>query len=64
MESVWQSRGFLLGQRYVYLPIYDQLMHDTVMDAKMWFVANKPLILRRLHPVMQLLKLSLSAIPI
>jgi len=35
-----------------------------VLEEKLWHVANKPLILRRWTPGMQLLKLSLSSIPI
>ena len=34
------------------------------MEAKVWHIANKPLILRKWTPGMQLLKLSLSSIPI
>jgi hypothetical protein len=35
---------------------------DEVMEAKIWHMANKPLILRKWTPCMQLLKLSLSFI--
>jgi hypothetical protein len=34
------------------------------MEAKVWHITNKPLILRKWTPGMQFLKLSLSSIPI
>jgi len=34
------------------------------MEEKLWHIANKPLILRRWAPSMQLLKLSLAPVPI
>jgi hypothetical protein len=42
----------------------DERTRDEVMEAKLWHIANKPLILRKWTPGMQLLKLSLSTVPI
>lgn len=42
----------------------DEKTRDAVMEAKIWHISNKPLILRKWQPGMQLLKLSLSSIPI
>lgn len=36
----------------------DEQTRDDVMLAKMWFISNKPLVLRKWKPGMQLLKLS------
>lgn len=42
----------------------DERTRDEVMEAKRWHIANKPLILRKWTQGMQLLKLSLSNVPI
>jgi hypothetical protein len=42
----------------------DEKSRDEVMEAKIWYMTNKPLILRRWSLGMQLLKLSLSSVPI
>ena len=34
------------------------------MEAKLWHITNKPLILRKWTPGMQLLKISLSIVPV
>jgi hypothetical protein len=43
---------------------FDENICDEVLEAKLWYVANKPLILRKWIPGMQVLKLTLSSIPI
>jgi hypothetical protein len=42
----------------------DQLTCDAVLEAKIWHVANKPLILRKWLPGMQVLKLTLTSVPV
>jgi hypothetical protein len=42
----------------------DEKTRDEVMEAKLWHMANKPLILRKWITGMQLLKLSLSNVPV
>jgi hypothetical protein len=42
----------------------DGVTCDEVLEAKLWHVANKSLILRKWRPGMQVLKLTLSSIPV
>lgn len=42
----------------------DEVTCEEVLEAKLWHVANKPLILRKWQPGMQVLKLTLSTIPV
>jgi hypothetical protein len=42
----------------------DQLTCDAVLEAKIWHVTNKPLILRKWLPEMQVLKLTLTSVPV
>lgn len=42
----------------------DEFTCNEVMEAKIWHVVNKPLILRKWTPGMQVLKLTLTSIPI
>jgi hypothetical protein len=42
----------------------DESTCEDVLEAKLWHVANKPLILRKWSPGMQVLKLTLSSIPV
>jgi hypothetical protein len=37
---------------------------DEVLESKLWHIANKPLILRKWSPGMQVLKLTLTSIPV
>jgi hypothetical protein len=68
VESIWAQYGkvevFLLENGLYLFRFADEKMRDEVMEAKVWHIANKPLILRKWTPGMQLLKLSLSSIPI
>jgi hypothetical protein len=68
MESIWAQYGkievFLLENGLYLFRFADEKLRDEVMEAKVWYIANKPLILRKWTPGMQLLKLSLSSIPI
>jgi hypothetical protein len=68
VESIWAQYGkievFLLKNGLYLFRFEDEKTRDEVMEAKVWHMANKPLILRKWTPGMQLLKLSLSSIPI
>ena len=55
---------FLLENGLYLFRFEDEKTRDEVMEAKVWHMANKPLILQKWTPGMQLLKLSLSSIPV
>jgi hypothetical protein len=42
----------------------DETICDEVLESKLWDVANKPLILRKWTPGMQVMKLTLSSVPV
>jgi hypothetical protein len=54
---------FLLENGLYLFRFADVRTIDEVMEA-LWHIANKPLILRKWIPGMQLLKISLSTVPI
>jgi hypothetical protein len=68
VESIWAQFGkvevFLLENGLYLFRFADENIRDEVMEAKVWHIANKPLILCKWTPAMQLLKLSLSFVPI
>jgi hypothetical protein len=68
MDNLWANFGkvevFLLKNGLYLFCFANERARDEVMEAKFWHIANKPLILRKWAPGMQLLKLSLSTIPI
>jgi hypothetical protein len=68
MESIWAQYGkievFLLENGLYLFRFADEKVRDEVMEAKVWHIANKPLILCKWTPGIQLLKLSLSSTPI
>jgi hypothetical protein len=68
VENLWAQYGkvevYLLENGLYLFRFADEKSRDEVMEAKIWHMANKPLILRRWSPGMQLLKLSLSSVPI
>jgi len=68
VENIWSAYGkvevFLLENGLYLFRFADKGSREAVLEEKLWHVANKPLILRRWTPGMQLLKLSLSSIPI
>jgi hypothetical protein len=53
---------FLLENGLYLFRFVDIKARDEVMEAKLWHIANKPLILRKWTPGMQLLKISLSTV--
>jgi hypothetical protein len=42
----------------------DENSCEAVLEERIWHVANKPLILRKWEPGMQVMKLTLSSIPV
>jgi hypothetical protein len=68
VDSIWAQYGkievFLLENGLYLFRFENEQTRDEVMEAKIWHMANKPLILRKWTPGMQLLKLSLSSIPV
>jgi hypothetical protein len=59
-----QWRYFYLGIGLYIFQFEDGKSRDVVLEEKLWHIANRPLILRRWVPGMQLLKLSLSSVPV
>jgi hypothetical protein len=57
-------RFFLLENGLYLFRFIDEETRDAVLEEKFWHIANKPLILRRWTPGMQLLKPSLFSVPI
>ena len=68
VKSLWAQYGkvevFLLENGLYLFRFADEKTRDDVMEAKIWLLVNKPLILRKWTPGMQLLKLSLSTVPV
>jgi hypothetical protein len=68
VDTLWASFGkvevFLLENGLYLFRFQNEKARDEVMEAKLWHIANNPLILRKWAPGMQLLKLSLSTIPV
>ncbi len=42
----------------------DESSCDEILDSWLWHISNKPLILRKWKPDMQVLKLALSSVPV
>jgi hypothetical protein len=68
MDNMWATYGkvgvFLLENGLYLFRFADGKTRDSVLEEKLWHFANKPLILRKWNPGMQLLKLSLSAVSV
>ncbi|XP_059441719.1 uncharacterized protein LOC132174022 [Corylus avellana] len=65
--SKWASslvEVFLLENGLYLFKFADEKTRDEVMEARVWHMANKPLILRKWTPGMQLLNISLSSVPV
>lgn len=59
-----QFKFFFYGKRVDFVQFPDCRIHDAVLEARTGFVANKPLVLRKWQPGMQMLNLSLSKVPL
>jgi hypothetical protein len=68
VENIWSAYGsvevFLLENGLYLFHFADESTREAVLEEKLWHIANKPLILHRRTPGRQLLKLSLSSMPI
>jgi hypothetical protein len=68
VESIWAQYGkievFMLENGLYLFKFVDEKSRDEVLEAKVWHIANKPLILHKWTPGMQLLKISLSFVPV
>jgi hypothetical protein len=68
VDTMWKQFGkvevFLLENGMFIFRFADEATRDEVLTARLWHISNKPLVLRRWEPRMQLLKLSLTSIPI
>jgi hypothetical protein len=63
---MWKQYGdievFSLENGMYIFRFRDEVTCEEVLEAKLWHVANKPLILRKWQPGMQVLKLTLTFI--
>jgi len=68
VESMWKQYGvvevFSLDNGMFIFIFQDEVTCEEILENKLWHVANKPLILRKWQPGMQVLKLSLTSVPI
>jgi hypothetical protein len=68
VQFMWKQFGevevFLVENGIFIFKFSDEAVCEEVLESKLWYVANKPLILRKWTPGMQLLKLTMSSIPI
>jgi hypothetical protein len=68
IDLLWRQYGkvdvFLMENSMYIFRFADEHTRDEVLESKLWHIANKPLILCRWEPGMQLLKLSLKSVPI
>jgi hypothetical protein len=68
VDNMWAAYGkvkiFLMENGLYLFRFADVRSREAGLEEKLWHIANKPLILRRWTPGMQLLKLSLSTVPI
>jgi hypothetical protein len=65
---MWRQYGdievFSMENGMFIFRMQDEASCDEILESKIWHVSNKPLILRKWQPGMQLLKLNLSSIPV
>jgi hypothetical protein len=68
VQLMWKQYGdvevFSVENEMFIFRFADEATCDEVLESKLWYVANKPLILRKWTPGMQVLKLTMSSIPI
>lgn len=66
VEAIWSQFGkvdvFSMENGLYIFKFNGESTRDAVLEAKIWHIANKPLILRKWQPDMQLMELSLSSI--
>jgi hypothetical protein len=68
IDIMWKQYGdvevFSLENGMFICRFSDEVTCENVLDAKIWHISNKPLILRKWMPGMQVKKLTLASIPI
>jgi hypothetical protein len=68
VESMWRQYGeievFSLENGMFIFRLQDEASCDEILESRVWHVSNKPLILRKWQPGMQILKLTLSSVPV
>ena len=68
MNAFWGQFGkvetFSLENGLFFFKFDDIQSRDSVFEARIWHVANKPLILRKWQPGLQPMDLSLKEIPV
>lgn len=68
LELLWNHYGkfeiFSLENGLFIFRFENESICEAILEAKLWHIANKPLILRKWMPGMQLMKISLSSVPI
>jgi hypothetical protein len=65
---MWQQYGdvevFSLENGMYIFHFQDEVSCDEILESRLWHISNKPLILRKWKPGMQVLKLALSSVPV
>jgi hypothetical protein len=68
IDIMWKRYGTVevlsLENGLFILKFLDEVTRDEVLDAKLWHISNKPFILRKWMPGMQVMKLTLVTIPV
>ncbi|XP_062155298.1 uncharacterized protein LOC133863345 [Alnus glutinosa] len=68
VTAMWSQYGevevFSLENGMYIFRLKDEATCDEILESKIWHVSNKPLILRKWKPGMQVLKLALSSVPV
>lgn len=68
VSSMWKQYGeievFSLDNGMFIFRFHDEVSCDEILDSKLWHISNKPLILRKWQPGMQVLKLTLTSVPV
>jgi hypothetical protein len=68
VESMWKQYSavevFSLDNGMFIFRFQDEATWEEILENKLWHVANNPLILRKWQPGMQVLKLSLTSVPV
>jgi hypothetical protein len=64
VEAIWEVEVFSLENGMYIFRFSDEATYNEVMEARIWHVANKPLILRKWSPGMQVLNFTLTSIAV
>jgi hypothetical protein len=68
VSLMWKQHGeievFSLDNGMFIFRFQDEATCDEILESNLWHVSNKPLILRKWRPGMQVLKLTLTSVPV